>query len=674
MTRSIRCLIVTTLAVATAAAAWLNAQSRADVTLRAASEKVLVEGDLRGALTLYEQAEREAGPDRALAARALLGRAETHRKLGDSQAPALFATLVQKYSDQPAQVSEARKQLGGAGRPAFTVQRLEVEAGDVETVSPDGRFLLQADEQLTLYELTTRTTRQVTVDGNPDESDHRYPLFAVFSRDGRQIAYDLYIEKENRSILRRVSVGESRAPSHTLYDNPDLLSIRPTDWSADGRTIAVLLKRRDRTAQIGLVSSDTGALRVLRTVEWIGPTNMVFSRDGRSLAYDRPATEGAVERDVFVMDLEGLKETPIVVNPSDDRLVGWTTDGRRLLFTSDRSGSAALWAATIENGRSARPVEYLNDLGVGRPAGMTNDGALYYKGLVSGADIWVANVDRQAGRLSTMPARLIKQFKGLNQMPEWSADGKYLAYVSKRDAAVPSPVTIAISSAETGDPVREVHPRAGYLLYPKWSPDGRTFIARGADLKGRSGILRIDATTGETSVVALNEKCTGVPYWAAQGRTFFCYDVAAGRIVELDVDSGEIKRTFAGFQGAASPDGRHIAFFDRGLQMSPLAGGPVRALLPAEGTSLGNLMTLTFTPDSQAIVFRGTIRGTAGVWWVDLAGGEPRRLDIDPKAVTMLRFNPKTWQIAYAPSNSPQYEIRKLEHFVRAASAPAQPR
>jgi len=344
------------------------------------------------------------------------------------------------------------------------------------------------------------------------------------------------------------------------------------------------------------------------------------------------------------------------------------------LFTSDRSGATALWATAIESGRSARPIEYLTDLGVGRPAGMTNDGTLYYKGLVTGADIWVANVDREARRLSTTPARLIKQFKGLNQMPEWSSDGKYLAYVSKRDASVPSPVTIAISSAETGDPVREIQPRASYFLYPKWSPDGRTFIARGSDLKGRSGILRIDATTGETSIVALNEQCSGVPYWAADGRTFFCYDFPAKRINELDVDSGDIKRTLAGSQGAASPDGRYLAFFDRGLKLLPLAGGPVRELLPAEGTSLGNLQTLTFTPDSQAIVFRGTIRGTAGVWWVDLAGGEPRRLEIDPKAVTMLRFNPKTWQLAYAPSNGPQYEIRKLEHFVPATSASARPR
>jgi hypothetical protein len=38
----------------------------------------------------------------------------------------------------------------------------------------------------------------------------------------------------------------------------------------------------------------------------------------------------------------------------------------------------------------------------------------------------------------------------------------------------------------------------------------------------------------------------------------------------------------------------------------------------------------------------------------------------------MLRFNPKTCQLAYAPSNEPQYELRKLEQFVPAT--PATPR
>jgi Tol biopolymer transport system component len=582
----------------------------------------------------------------------------------------LFAEIFQKYADQPSQASAARAQVASGQAGALTMQRIDVDPTDTRRVSPDGRFMVLADVNLALHELATGQVREITADGSANDPDHRrYPLDAIFSADGRQVAYDLYSEKDDRSILRTASI-DNKASSRTLVDNAEIDTITPTDWSSDGRFISVVVHRRDRTAQIGLVAAATGGFQVLRTVEWIGPTHMAFSPDSRALAYDRPSIEGGTERDVYVMDLGTLRETAISANPGDDRLVGWNAAGRRLLFTSDRSGTVALWSAAVDAGFKAGAVDYLNDLGVGRPIGLTRTDALYYKALVSGADIWAAPFDRQKGQLSAAPVRFIKQFKGLNQMPEWSADGQYLAYVSKRDARNPSPVTIVISSSETGEVVREVQPRASYLLYPKWSPDGRTFVARGADLKGRSGILRIDALSGETTIVAENATCSGVPYWAAQGRSVFCHDFQARQIVEMDVDSGAVRRRLPGNQGAASPDGRYLAFFDRGgLRLLPLAGGAARELLPSEGTSLANLLTLTFTPDSRAVVFRGTVRGTAGVWMVDIDGGEPRRVNIDPETVTMLRFNPKTWQIAYAPSNGPRYEIRRIEHYLSAVGS-----
>ena len=33
-------------------------------------------------------------------------------------------------------------------------------------------------------------------------------------------------------------------------------------------------------------------------------------------------------------------------------------------------------------------------------------------------------------------------------------------------------------------------------------------------------------------------------------------------------------------------------------------------------------------------------------------------------AVSTWRFNPKTWQVVYAPSNMPATEVRVLEHFL----------
>jgi Tol biopolymer transport system component len=649
-------------------------QPPADVTLRAALEKESVEGDLRGAIALYERAAREAGSDRALAAKALLASADAYRKLGDPKARTAYETLLARYADQQLYAAAARTRLGKSGaqgQPTLTTRRV-MDGKDVERVSPDGRYLLRTDSNLSLFELATGKVRDVTADGKVDEPDHRYPLRAVFSADGQRIAYDLYIEKIDRSILRLVQIGDQINESRTLVDNADLQTIQPLDWSPDGQWIAVSIRRMDRTAQIGLVDARDGALRVLRSVDWLGPSHMAFSPDSRAVAYDRPSGEGEVERDVFVMALDGSREFPAVVNPSDDRLVGWAPGGRQLLFTSDRGSTVGLWSVPIEDGKAGPTAEFIADTGPARPMGLTASGALYYKALVAGADIWTAPFDRQTLQLTSTPVRLLRQFKGLNQMPEWSADGQYLAYVSKRDVQVPSPIVIAISDARNGDVVREVPVRASYVLYPRWSPDGRTFIARGSDLKGRDGILRIDAVTGETLTVAMNEKCSGIPYWAAQGRTFYCYDFKAREIVEMDVDSGDVRRRFPGGQGNASPDGQWLAGWgEKGLVRLPAGGGAPRQLLTfTPDTRLGNLMTFTFTPDSQHVVFGGRVGGVAGMWVIGVDGGEPRQIKVDASTVSMWRFNPKTWQVAYAPSNSPTFEVRVLEHFLPSTSTP----
>ena len=70
-------------------------------------------------------------------------------------------------------------------------------------------------------------------------------------------------------MLRVVSAepNTSSAP-RTLYGDADVQSISPTDWSPDGRWIAAVIRRVDHTAQIGVVRSDDGSLRVLKTVDW----------------------------------------------------------------------------------------------------------------------------------------------------------------------------------------------------------------------------------------------------------------------------------------------------------------------------------------------------------------------------------------------------------------------
>jgi Tol biopolymer transport system component len=109
-----------------------------------------------------------------------------------------------------------------------------------------------------------------------------------------------------------------------VYVNPDVESMYPSDWSPDGRWIAAHVVRRDRSGQIAIIGVQDGSLRALKSVGWRGP-NKIFP-DGKYLAYDLASDEES-QRDVFVISVDGSRETRTVEHPAYDVVMGWSTDG-----------------------------------------------------------------------------------------------------------------------------------------------------------------------------------------------------------------------------------------------------------------------------------------------------------------------------------------------------------
>ncbi len=335
------------------------------------------------------------------------------------------------------------------------------------------------------------------------------------------MAYAWYTENDNRARLRLVATaGTSKAPPRTLIDNPEIAEILPFDWSRDGRWIAVKVKRVDRVAQIGLVNPESGSLSVLQTVDWNGVGGLRFSPDSRWLAFHRPERDGSFERDVVAIALDSSRLVPAAATQADESVVEWTPDGQRLLVASDRGGSVGIWAVPFQQGVPDSRLELVRpDVGYLRSVALSASGALFYTQLRGSADIYTAPFDAATGRLSSAPVQPIQRYSGFNWLPEWSGDGKYLAYVSQRDVNNVGRHTVVIHSIESGTTVREVTPALSYLAFPRWSPDGRQFVARGADLKGRSGIVKFDAVTGAASLVAPNETCSNLPVWAPSSQS-----------------------------------------------------------------------------------------------------------------------------------------------------------
>ena len=100
------------------------------------------------------------------------------------------------------------------------------------------------------------------------------------------------------------------------------------------------------------MSVSSGQLTDLKTVDLRGPARMVFSPDGRYLAYDL-SVQSTAQRDVFVMDTVRRRTAPAGIVPSNDLLAGWSPDGSTLLFTSDRSGALGVWSVSMASGKPA---------------------------------------------------------------------------------------------------------------------------------------------------------------------------------------------------------------------------------------------------------------------------------------------------------------------------------
>jgi len=115
--------------------------SESELLLREALHKQQVQGDLPGAIKIYQQIVSATNTNRAVAARALLELAGCYEKLGQ-QAEAVYQRIVRDFGDQPVAV-QARARLAAlrpaAPTPAMTLRKLDVGEDIWEIRHTDGQ-------------------------------------------------------------------------------------------------------------------------------------------------------------------------------------------------------------------------------------------------------------------------------------------------------------------------------------------------------------------------------------------------------------------------------------------------------------------------------------------------------------------------------------------------------
>jgi TolB protein len=232
----------------------------------------------------------------------------------------------------------------------------------------------------------------------------------------------------------------------------------------------------------------SGADRILMTR--LGPvqtTLLISAADGSG---ERTLTEGALD-----------------YNP------GWSPDGKWIVFTSERNGSADLYRVRTDGSALERLTD---DPAYDDQAAFSPDGRqiVFVTTRANGtADLWTLDV-------ATKRAKPLTSGPGGDFRPAWSPDGKWIAFSSDRESSLPMAkgrwehlhlVDIYLVKPD-GSGLKRLSSHGNFCGTPKWTRDSKSLVAycmpaedtwthRNQAVEGETALMRFDAASGASTPV-----------------------------------------------------------------------------------------------------------------------------------------------------------------------------
>lgn len=595
------------------------------------------EGSLETAIRIYENIVKESEANRSLAAQAQYRLGECHLKQGrTAEAEAAFRAIAERFPGETELLAKSRhqlKQMGKATGPMI-VRKVWSDAEDTSGgISADGRYLSFVDwntGDLALRDLSNNQNRRLT-DKGPWEKSSQFAEASVFSPDHKQLAYSWFDGKEKYE-LRVMSLDDSKP--RVLMTAPWLW---PTDWTQDGKAVAVVVAKERREYDIAMISPSGDSKRTVKSLAGRDPNEMCFSPDGRYLAYSLRA-ENKWESDIFLLDLNEGSETELVEHPADDKVLAWTPDGSALLFSSDRRGSTDLWSLPMASGHATgRPVLLRASVGDISSIGFSDGGAFYYGLLSNSTEFYVATLDFSTSKLDGTPKELPNRSGGFRNQFSLSADGRFLAFVQRRG----SHRSFKIQDFQTGEE-REYRsfPDLRSNIPSIWSDDSRHLVFRGFTQDNRNNLFVLNRLTDQTTAVSVPEPNSGILYWGMELREdalrYLQWDGKQKKLSRIDkaLTTGEkrehavaeLSEIDAGNRFILSSDNKQLFYIRRARQES----GPTNWVAIRRDVTTGKELELLRS--TNVVGFVGEPATDSPIALVLTASARPRM----PRAITVI--------------------------------------
>lgn len=579
-----------------------------------------------------------------------------------------------------------------AGRDTSRV--VQVRSDAMVSPSPDGRILAFVDwdtGDLAVRDPTSGDVGRLT--RNPAPYEHGFANSPRFAPDGKRVAFTWWNAAAARAELRVVGLDpatlEARGEPRTLWAF-DTGWIEAHGWTPDGERVIGWSRAEGGGNRIVLVAAEDGRTDVVRTFEWRVPLAVRPHPGGRYLAYDYQVSADDVTRDIRLLDLWEGREVEVVTHPANDVVLGWSPDGRHLVFASDRSGAVDAWALVIADGQGrGEPRRVAVELGDAAPVEMAASGHLFYAAVKGGRDVLVAPVGAERRRVAGEPSAVGELRPAERASPAWSPDGRRLAWIREvgpRPRATGHQVIVIHTRAIGDTRLVSLAPRLSHLRTPRWLDAERLVLAAHDERSNTFGIYTLDVPTGHLSVLVRADPGVVIegPVPGPEGRTLYFKENRQGpdggrsqRVLRRNLGSGEESILFQTEHGrrdarrlqrlALSPDGERLALTlqrpggAERLVVLPARGGPARRVESFPG---GRNVALAWAPDGGTLWFTRPASTRENdsrreLWWIDPETGETGAAGLVEEQLSGLTFDPSGARLAFSAGRR-SYEIHAI--------------
>ena len=447
-------------------------------------------------------------------------------------------------------------------------------------------------------------------------SDKGYEMFPRLSPDGKYIAFTGQYDGNTEVFVIPSQGGEPKRLTFTATLDRDDLGDRmgPNNivigWTPDSKNILFRTRQftfNDFTGQLMTVPVEGGdAVEIpLKNGGFAS-----YSPDGKKMAYNYVFREfrtwkryqGGMADDIRVFDFDTKKSEKITDHKRQDIIPMWSADGRKIYFISDRDDIMNLYVYDL-NTKTTRQLTFNKDYDIKFPALGGNQIVYEYGGdlyrfdtqseKASKIPVEINNdqnwsrpewkdVSRQIstidvapggerivlsarGDIFTLPAKegitynLTNSSNANDRYPQWSPDGKWIAYISDKSGEF----NIWLRDAVSGEEKMLTKDLKTYIFGLKWAPNSQYILWS----EKRNTLNLTEVATGKTKVVANSGNGPINAYNWSQDSRYITYVEPAKEmndIIIYDRNNGKKQRITDGWYQTASPnfskDGKYLVF------------------------------------------------------------------------------------------------------------------